>query len=128
MNQNDQIICKQKYCKNHEFCIFTFILKLQYFILGKHEIPKQDLKYIYIYIYEILLYTTIYVGRLKTNSMFHTYDTRSKSDLFISGHNTKLFEQSITYFGMLIYYKRPHEIKSVTCIVKFKKMIINLST
>jgi hypothetical protein len=63
------------------------------------------------YIYEILLYTKMYVGKLKTNSMFHTYDTWSKSDLFISGHNIKLFEQSITYNGVLIYYKCPYEIK-----------------
>jgi hypothetical protein len=82
--------------------------------------------YIYIYIYEILLYTKMYVGSLKINSIFHTYDTWSKSDLFISGHNTKLFEQSLTESGVLICYKCLYEIKSVTCIVKFKKMIINL--
>jgi len=70
----------------------------------------------------------MYIGRLKTNSMFHTYDTWIKSDLFISCHNTKLFEQSITYHGVVIYYKHPHEMKSVTCIVKFKKMVVNLFT
>ena len=48
---------------------------------------------------------------------------KDKLDLFVSGHNTKLFEQSITYKSVLIYNKLPHEIKSVTCIMKFKKMI-----
>jgi len=47
--------------------------------------------------------------------MFHEYDTRSTSDLFITSHNTKLFEQSITYNGMLIYNKLSNEIKSVMC-------------
>ena len=49
----------------------------------------------------------------------------NKSDLFISCHNTKLFEQSITYNGVLIYNKPSREIKTVTCIMKFKQMIIN---
>jgi len=50
--------------------------------------------------------------------------------LFISGHNTKLFEQSIAYIGVFIYNKLPHEIKSVLCtrIMKFKKMIIDFYT
>ena len=45
---------------------------------------------------------------------------------FITGHNTKLFEQSISYRGMLIYNKLPNEIKSVTSTMKFKKMINSL--
>jgi hypothetical protein len=33
---------------------------------------------VYIYtVYEILLYTEVYLSRFKTNSMFHTYDTRN---------------------------------------------------
>jgi len=58
--------------------------------------------------------------------MFRSYDTKNMSDLCISGHNTKLFEQSITYNGVFIYDKlSPHEIKSVKCIMKCLKMIIN---
>ena len=67
----------------------------------------------------------MYLSRFKTDSMFHTYDTRNKPDLFISGHKTKLFEQSIAYNSLLIYNKLPHEIKSVTCTTKFKQIIIN---
>jgi hypothetical protein len=47
------------------------------------------------------------------------------SDLFISCHNTKLFEQSTAHNSVLIYNKLPREIKSVTCRKKFKQMIIN---
>jgi len=54
-----------------------------------------------------------------------SYDTRSKSDLFITGHDTKLFEQIIFYNGMLIYNRLSHDIKSVPCVMKFKKIIIN---
>lgn len=32
---------------------------------------------------------------------------------------------SIAYNGVLIYNKLSHEFKSVTCVMKFKKMIIN---
>jgi len=46
-------------------------------------------------------------------------------DLFITGHNTKLFQLSIAYNSVLIYNKLSHEFKSVTCIMKFKQMIIN---
>jgi len=45
---------------------------------------------------------------------------------FITGHNTKLFEQSISYRGMLIYNKPSHEIKTVTSTMKIKKMINSL--
>jgi hypothetical protein len=38
-------------------------------------------------------------------------DGISQIYLFISGHNTILFEQSIAYIGILIYNKLPHEIK-----------------
>jgi hypothetical protein len=51
--------------------------------------------------------------------------TRNQSNLFFSVHNTKLFEQSIAHNSVLIYNKYPHEIKSVICIMQFKKMIIN---
>jgi hypothetical protein len=61
----------------------------------------------------------------KTNSMFHSHDTRNKSDLFITSHNTKLFEKSIAYNGVLLYNKQPSEIKSVRLTIKFKKMFIN---
>jgi hypothetical protein len=43
--------------------------------------------------------------------MFHSHDTGNKADLFITTHNTKPFEQSITYNSVLIYNKLPSEIK-----------------
>jgi hypothetical protein len=64
-----------------------------------------------LYIYEILLYTGMSLDTFKTNSMLHSYDTRNKSKLFITRHNTTLFEQSITYNGVLIYNRLPSEIK-----------------
>jgi len=39
------------------------------------------------------------------------------SDLFISCHNTKLFEKNIAHNGVLIYNKFSLEIKSVACIM-----------
>jgi hypothetical protein len=36
-----------------------------------------------IYINETILYMKVYLSRFKANSMFHTYDTGHKSDLFI---------------------------------------------
>jgi hypothetical protein len=75
-----------------------------------------------IYIYENLLYTKMYLSRFKNNSVFRSYDT-NKSYLFISSQNTKLFEKSIAYNSVLICNKRSHEIKSITRIIKFKKMI-----
>jgi hypothetical protein len=67
----------------------------------------------YIYIYEILLYTKRSLSKFETNSMFHSHVTRNKSDLFITSHNTKLFEQSIAYNGVLVYNKLRSEIKIV---------------
>jgi hypothetical protein len=58
--------------------------------------------------------------------MFHSHDTRNKAELFITSHNTKLFEQSIAYSGVLIYNKLPSEIKSVQSIRKFKKLLSSL--
>jgi hypothetical protein len=57
------------------------------------------------YIYEILLYIKMSLNKFKTNYMFHSHDTRTKSDLFITSHNTKLFEQSTAYNGVLVYIK-----------------------
>jgi len=45
---------------------------------------------------------------------------------FTTCHNTKLFEHSISYRGMLIYNKLSNVIKSVTSTMKFKKMINSL--
>jgi hypothetical protein len=78
-----------------------------------------------IYICEILLYIKMSLSKFKTNSIFHSHDTRTKSDLFITSHNTKLFEQSIAYNGVLVYSKLPSEIKSVKSIIKFKKVLRN---
>ena len=55
--------------------------------------------------------------------MFHSHYTRNKSDLFISSHNTKLFEQSITYNGVLMYNKLSSETKSIKSTTKFKKIL-----
>ena len=56
--------------------------------------------------------------------MVPSYDTRSKSDLFTTSHDTKLFEQIIFYIGVLIYNTLSRDIKSVQCVMKFKKIII----
>jgi hypothetical protein len=61
------------------------------------------------------------LNKFKTNSMLHSHDTRTKSDLFITSHNTKLFEQSTAYYGVLVYNKLP----SVKSIIKFKKTLRN---
>jgi hypothetical protein len=37
-----------------------------------------------IYIYEILLHIKMSSSKLETNSMFHSHDTRTKSNLFIT--------------------------------------------
>ena len=66
----------------------------------------------------------MYLRRFRTNSMFRSYDTRDKSDLINTSHNTKLLEQSIAHNGVPIYYKLSHEIKSVKCVMKFKKILI----
>jgi len=44
----------------------------------------------------------MYLSRFRINSTFYSRDTRNKPDLFISGHNTKLFEESVASNGMLI--------------------------
>jgi len=77
-----------------------------------------------IFICKILVFTKMYLGRFKMNSVFRSYDTRNKSDLINTSHNTKLLERTIAYSGVLIYYKLSHEIKSVKCIMKFKKILI----
>lgn len=78
-----------------------------------------------IYIYEMLLYEKMDLTRFKTNSVLHSYEIRSKSDLFIADLDTKLFAQRITYNSVLIYNSLSHEIKSVTCVMKFKIIIFN---
>ena len=46
----------------------------------------------------------MYLSRYKTNSMFHSYDTKYVR-LFIASHNNKLFEKSTVYSDMHIYNK-----------------------
>jgi hypothetical protein len=65
------------------------------------------------------------LSKFKTNSMLHSHDTRTKSDLFTTSHNTRLFEQSTAYNGVLVYNKLPSEIRSVKSIIKFKKILRN---
>jgi hypothetical protein len=74
-------------------------------------------------ILEILTHTKGSLNKFKTNSMFHSHDTRNKADLFITSHNTRLFEQSIAYNSVLIYSKLPSEIKSIQSIREFKKLL-----
>jgi hypothetical protein len=64
------------------------------------------------YIYEILLQFRMSMNNYKTNSMIHLHNTRRKSDLFITGHNSKLFKQSTTYSGIHIYNRLAKEIKN----------------
>ena len=66
----------------------------------------------------------MYLSRYKTNSMFHSYETKYFR-LFIASHDTKLSGKSIAYSAMLIYNRLCNEIKSAVCIMKFKKMLIN---
>ena len=58
--------------------------------------------------------------------MFHSYDTKYVR-LFIASHNTKLFENIITYSDLHIYNKISNEITSAVCTMKFKKMLISFS-
>jgi hypothetical protein len=71
--------------------------------------------------YEILLQFRMSVNNYKTNSKIHLHDTRQKSDLFITGRNTKLFEQSTAYSGIHIYNKL--EIKNTEPFREFKKKL-----
>jgi hypothetical protein len=64
------------------------------------------------------------LNNYKTNSMIHLHDTRQKSDLFITGHNTKLFEKSITYSGIHIYNRLAKEIKNNETLTKFKRNLL----
>jgi hypothetical protein len=64
------------------------------------------------------------LSKFKTNSL-HSHNTRNESDLFITSHNTKLFEQSNAYNSVLVYNKLPSEIKSVKSIITFKKILSN---
>jgi hypothetical protein len=68
-----------------------------------------------IYGYEILLHTKMYLSRFKTNSLFHSYNTRNMSDLFITSHNNKLFEQSITYKGRSLENRIFFFLQSIYC-------------
>jgi hypothetical protein len=54
--------------------------------------------------------------------MFHSHDTQNKADLFITSHNTKLFEQRIAYNSVLIYNKLSSEIKSVQSTKKIQEV------
>jgi len=66
----------------------------------------------------------MYLSGFKTNSMFCSYDTRNKSDLIDTSHNTNYWNRVLLNSGVLIYYKLSHEIKSVKCVMKFKKILI----
>jgi hypothetical protein len=55
--------------------------------------------------------------------MIHLHDTRQKSDLFITGYNTKLFEQCTISSGIHIYNRLAKEIKNTETSTKFKKKL-----
>jgi hypothetical protein len=76
------------------------------------------------YIYEILLQFRMSLNNYKTNSMIHLHNTRQKSDFFITGHNTKLFEKSTTYSGIHIYNRLAKEIKNTETLTKFNKNLL----
>jgi hypothetical protein len=57
--------------------------------------------------------------------MIHLHDTRQKLDLFITGHNSKLFKKSTTYSGIHIYNRLAKEIKNTETLTKFKKKVID---
>jgi hypothetical protein len=59
----------------------------------------------------------------KTNSVFHLYNTRNNSKLFITSHNTKLFEQITAYSGVHIYNKLSSEIKGIKSTTLFKQTL-----
>ena len=46
-------------------------------------------------------------------------------DLFITSHNTKLFEKSFTHSGVLIFNKPFSEFKNTGPVMKFKKILFN---
>jgi hypothetical protein len=117
-------------CWNAAMCYFG--RNSQYFKYS-HKTLKMSLRNVK----KSIIHNTVKVGyynenkikmslsKFKTNSMFLSHDTRTKSDLFITSHNTKLFEQSIAYNGLLVYNKLPNKIKSVKSIIKFKKILRN---
>jgi hypothetical protein len=51
------------------------------------------------------------LNRFETKSLIYSYNKRKKFDLFIIGHNTKLFKQRSTHNGVLIFNKLYSEIK-----------------
>jgi len=67
-----------------------------------------------LYVCDVIVYIEMYLSRFKTNSVFHSYDTRNKSDLFITSHNIKLYEQSITMVCLFI----------TNCLLKLKVLSV----
>jgi hypothetical protein len=63
------------------------------------------------------------MNNYKTNSVIHLHDTRQKSDLFMTGPNTKLFERSTTSTGIHTYNILAKEIKNTETLTKFKKKL-----
>jgi len=61
----------------------------------------------------------------KTSSLFYSYNKRNMFDLFVTSHNTKLFEKSFTHSGALIFNKPSSEIKNIGPVMKFEKIWFN---
>jgi hypothetical protein len=47
----------------------------------------------YIQIYRIPVHINMSLNRFKTNSLIYSYKSRNKNEVFVTGHNTKLFKQ-----------------------------------
>ena len=65
------------------------------------------------------------LNRFKTNSLIYSYNIRNKYDVFVTGHNTKLFKQSFTNNGVLIFNKLSSEITNTELVMNFKKILFN---
>jgi len=79
----------------------------------------------YTYIYKIPVHMNMSLNRFKTNSLIYSYNTRNKYDVLVTGHNTKLFKQSFTNKGVLIFNTLSSEVINSEPVMKFKKILFN---
>jgi hypothetical protein len=75
-----------------------------------------------IYIYEILVRVKMSLNRFTINYLIYSYNTRNKSNLYVTDHNTKLYGQCLTHNSLPIFNKLSSEIKHSEPITKFKKI------
>jgi hypothetical protein len=73
-----------------------------------------------------------YQDHLTEDPVEHTglsfHNVHNPRYLYITGHNTKLFEKSTTYSGIHIYNRLANEIKNTEILTKFKKKLIDFLT